>query len=144
MLIRPEPDWVFWDRQAEAVHGISRELLRFSGLSVAQVCTELNQRLAGRTLYSDAWVVDKEWLNILYESAGIPPAFHLSAIENIQSECQYLMWDQVRQRMLAESADPRHRASVDAAFIQSVFQRTQDLCLQSNDAPHAEKVQPEP
>ena len=129
MLIRPEPGWIFWDDSAEAVHGISRELLLRSGLDVVQACHELNRRLSGRTLYSDAWVVDKEWLNKLFAAAGLQPSFQLSAIENIQSECQYFMWDKVRSSLLSESTDPRHRASSDAEFIQRVFKQTQALCL---------------
>lgn len=131
MLIRPEPTWLYWDKTAEAVHGISRELLLRSGLDVVQACHELNQRLNGRTLYSDAWVVDKEWLNKLFASAGLQPTFQLSAIENIQSECQYFMWDEVRRNLLSESTDPRHRASSDAEFIQRVFMQTRARCLHS-------------
>lgn len=131
MLIRPEPEWLFWDERAEAVHGISRELLMRSGLDVVQACHELNRRLSGITLYSDAWVVDKEWLNKLFAAAGVQPAFQLSAIENIQSECQYLIWDKVRSSLLSESSDPRHRASSDAEFIQRVFMQTQTLCLRT-------------
>jgi hypothetical protein len=129
MLIRPEPAWLFWDAGAEAVHGISRELLLRSGLDVVQTCHALNRRLSGRTLYSDAWVVDKEWLNRLFAAAGLQPTFQLSAIENIQSECQHFIWDKVRHGLLSESSDPRHRASSDAEFIQKVFMQTRALCL---------------
>ena len=129
MLICPEPSWSYWDAAAQGVHGISRELLQRSGLRVAQVCGALNSRLAGRTLYSDAWVVDKEWLNKLFAAAGVQPTFQLSAIEHIQSECQYLMWDQVRKSLLSESDGERHRASSDAEFIQRVYAQTQYLCM---------------
>lgn len=127
MLIRPEPSWIYWDENAEGVHGISRDLLQRSGLDVVQVCDTLNRRLAGRTLYSDAWVVDKEWQNKLFTAAGMQPTFQLSAIENIQTECQYLMWDQVRKNLLSESNLERHRASSDAEFIQRVYTQTQHL-----------------
>lgn len=128
ILIRPEPSWDYWDEGAEEVHGISRSLLLSTGSEAGYVCAELNRRLAGRTLYSDAWVVDKEWLNKLFAAAGVQPAFQLSAIENIQSECQYLMWDRVRTRLLGETSGQRHRASSDAEFIQRVFAHTQALC----------------
>lgn len=134
MLIRPERSWVYWDENAEEVHGISRELLQRSGLDVVQVCNTLNQRLMGRTLYSDAWVVDKQWLNKLFAAAGIQPSFQLSAIEHIQTECQYMMWDEVRNHMLSESSGERHRASSDAEFIQRVYTQTQTLCLGVHNA----------
>jgi hypothetical protein len=129
-LIRPHESWDFWDFGAEAVHGISRGLLQTRGSDVRQVCRELNRRLQGRTLYSDAWVVDKNWCNRLFETAGMLPAFHLSAIENVQSECQYLIWDGVREKLLLEqkAETHRHRASVDADFIQKVFRQTRQMC----------------
>jgi hypothetical protein len=129
MLIKPEQSWVYWDEKAEGVHGISRELLQQSGQDVERVCQVLNQRLAGRTLYSDAWVVDKAWLNKLFAAARLQTSFQLSAIEHIQTECQYLMWDRVRHHMLDEACGERHRASSDAEFIQRVYARTQSLCL---------------
>ena len=30
-LIRPEPEWTFWDDKAEAVHAISRDILQHHG-----------------------------------------------------------------------------------------------------------------
>ncbi len=128
VLIRPHPPWVHWDPKAEAVHGISRALLGQTGRDVRQVCRELNRRLQGKRLYSDAWVADKQWCNRLFEAAGMFPSFQLSAIENVQSECQYLIWDQVRERMLAEISMPRHRASSDAEFIQHLYRQTRLIC----------------
>lgn len=127
-LIRPHESWDYWDSRAEAIHGISRGILLTRGNDVRQVCRELNQRLEGRTLYSDAWVVDKDWCNRLFEAACMQPAFRLSAIENVQSECQYLIWDEVRKRLLQDIELHRHRASVDAEFIQKVFRETRQLC----------------
>src|SRR5690606_33313373 len=130
VLIRPHRRWTYWDARAEKVHGITRNLLMRSGADVGHVCQELNRRLAGLTLYSDGWVTDKEWMNKLYEAGRLQPSFRLSAIENIQSECQHLMWDQVLEQMRRESNVQRHRASSDAEFIQQVFMRTQSLCDQ--------------
>lgn len=127
-LIRPHESWNYWDFRAEAIHGISRGLLLTRGNDVRQVCRELNQRLQGRTLYSDAWVVDKDWCNRLFEAAGMLPSFHLSALENVQSECQYLIWDEVRDKLLQDAQMHRHRASADAEFIQKVFRQTRQLC----------------
>lgn len=130
-LIQPHPSWQHWDPSAAAIHGISRELLQSVGLPVTEVCEELNRRLTGLVLYSDAWVVDKAWFNRLFETANIAPQFQLCAIEQIQSECQYLVWDKVRNRMLKESTFERHRASADAFFIQQVFWQTRTICSPS-------------
>ncbi len=134
VLIKPAPKWTHWDKSAEAVHGISRKLLQDKGREASLVCEELNRRLSGRTLYSDAWVADKVWLNRLFEAGRMQPKFHLCAIENIQTECQYGVWDRVRDRLLKESTFARHRASSDAEFIQRLFMQSRDICEQIDDS----------
>lgn len=130
-LIKPIPKWQHWDSNAEQLHGISRELLMDVGLEVSEVCSILNQRLEGKVLYSDAWVVDKTWCDRLYDAAAMYPAFQMSAIEHIQSECQHFMWDKVRKKLLLETQQQRHRASADAQFIQEVFRHTSTMCERS-------------
>jgi hypothetical protein len=125
MLIKPHASWQHWDNNAQAIHGITQATLAEVGMEIPQVCQELNRRLKGRTLYSDAWVFDKAWLNRLFEAAGLTPEFHLHAIENIQTEMQHLIWDGVRDQLLREVGLERHRASADAQFIQQLFARTQ-------------------
>lgn len=127
-LIKPAPDWTHWDHSAQAMHGISREMLASCGQPVRQVCEELNQRLDGCQLYSDGWVVDRRWLDLLFCAAGLAPRFRLSPIESIQSECQHRLWDKVASEFRATSPDVRHRASADAAAIQQIFLRTRAAC----------------
>lgn len=130
-LIKPAPDWQHWDFSAEQVHGIDREMLLEFGQDVREVCKDLNKRLRGLTLYSDGWVVDKSWCDRLFEAARLAPSFHLSPIENIQSECQHFMWDKVRKQLIRETHQVRHRASADAQFIQELYVRTSSLCEKS-------------
>lgn len=127
-LIKPDASWSHWDYNAEQVHGITREQLETHGQSAQLVCYELNDLLTGKTLYTDAWVADKAWLNKLYHLVGIEPSFQLSAIENIQTERQHLIWDRVREQLIEEAEFSRHRASVDAYFIQQLYLRTRDIC----------------
>lgn len=129
-LIRPVKGWSHWDDTAEQLHGIPRKTIMDVGLDVKDVAKELNQRLAGKTLYSDAWVVDKTWFNQIFAIAGCDPSFELRAIEHIQTECQYLNWDDVRSNVIRQSKERRHRASVDAQIIQTVYQQTLSLCMQ--------------
>ena len=130
-LIQPCEAWRHWDARAEALHRISRETLTQVGLPIEQICQELNHHLAGLRVFTDAWVYDNAWLNRLYARAACQPAFELSAIEHIQSECQHLIWDQTRQTLIdAEPMSDRHRASADAELIQRVYTETQTLCQQ--------------
>lgn len=125
-LIKPHQDWVHWDEDAEGVHGISRQALLENGNDIRWVTTELNQRLANKTLYSDGWVVDSTWLNELYYRAGVSPTFRLSAIDMVLSELQMERWHLVKERLHAENVETRHRASSDAKVIQLTYQQTRE------------------
>ncbi len=126
-LIRPLDSWTHWDDKAETLHGISRRHLMSAGRDVNLVACDLNELLAGRTVFSDAWSVDKRWLISLFVAAGIEPRFELSPIESIQSEQQHGCWDRVYKLVLRESSDSRHRASNDAFLVQATYCRSRDL-----------------
>jgi hypothetical protein len=87
-LIQPEPGWVHWDESAEAVHHLTREQLRVHGAPPAEVADTLNTILAGQTVYSDGWGVDKPWVTLLFHAAHKPMDFRISALEMILSEPQ--------------------------------------------------------
>jgi len=123
-LIRPAPDWTFWDREAEKIHGISRDMLEAHGKPVREVAVQLNAMLAGKTLYSDGWVVDRPWLTTLLHAARMDMAFRVSPLELILSEFQMAHWQPARQRVIEDMAGRRHRASLDAWAIQETYRRT--------------------
>lgn len=135
-LINPAESWSHWDPEAEALHGISRELLAKKGADVTEVAGELNRFLEGYTVYSDGWVVDSPWIRELYYRAGIPQHFRLSALEMILSSAQMEIWDETKKNVVLELQDfHRHRASSDALMIQETYCRT----LQAADMARAEK-----
>lgn len=127
MLIRPEPDWVGWDPEAEKLHGISREHLLSHGRSVTEVASLLNHSLAGKTLYSDAWGNDQSWLALLFECAGMAAHFRLESLRSLLSEAQAHLWHGVRQTVIRDSKLERHRASSDARILQQTFLRCREL-----------------
>ncbi|MBX2878844.1 MAG: hypothetical protein KTR32_02870 [Granulosicoccus sp.] len=125
MLIQPEPQWSHWDTKAQALHGLSRDLLFQSGHSAMHVAHTFNQLLKGQTVYSDAWVVDKPWIDTLFYQARVPLDFHVSPIEQIMHESQFAVWDQTKQELIAKLSNAnRHRASIDAWIIQQTFLST--------------------
>lgn len=75
-LIRPAPTWFYWDwsREAEALHGISRELLKQKGLPPRQVLNELTAEVAGHRVFADS-DLDPYWLETLAEACDAPPPF---------------------------------------------------------------------
>lgn len=131
-LIKPAADWRYWDVQAEQIHGLSRDSLQAFGKPIPLVAAELNAFIAGRTVYSDGWVVDKPWQSRLFYSAGLQADFHLSALEMILNEKQMALWSQTKRQVIADLALTRHRASSDALIIQETFARTRQSAAFEN------------
>lgn len=126
-LIKPAVGWHFWSDEAEAVHGLSRDLVVEHGKPVRLVVNELNDFLGSRVAYSDGWVVDKPWLSRLYYGSGVQPSFQLSPLEMILKEQQMAIWSDTKREVIDELALQRHRASSDALIIQETFARTRQL-----------------
>lgn len=127
-LIKPQKDWNHWNEDAESLHGVSRTLLVERGFTVQAVCQQLNQFLMGQVVYSDGWVVDNTWLIKLFDAAKMHMEFHMSSLEMILNEQQMSLWHMVKDDLFNKMQEQRHRASSDAALIQSTFVATQKLC----------------
>lgn len=123
-LLTPAEKWTHWDSTAEDVHHISRTVLERHGKPLKQVAEELNDLLAGRTVYTDGWVVDHPWIIKLFEESGLPPSFKTSALEMILTEDQMHVWHQIKDQVLADMNLIRHRASNDALIVQETWLRS--------------------
>ncbi len=126
-LIKPASNWLYWDLNAEQIHGLCLKDLHAYGKPIPTVIRELNSFVDSRTLYSDGWVVDRPWLLKLYYQCGMTPNFFLSPLENILKEYQMEIWTVTKSRVIAELALTRHRASTDAFIIQETFARTSQV-----------------
>jgi len=71
-LVKPP---LHWDPDAEKLHGISLEQLYVQGRPPFEVARRMNQVLAGRELFSDGPADDERWLRIIFDEAGLDPAF---------------------------------------------------------------------
>lgn len=121
-LIRPEPDWLHWDHEAEGLHGISRELLLRHGHPAAWMAAELNARLAGQVVYCDGWGLDYPWLARLFDAAGLQPRFRLDDLRRLLSEDEALRWRAATEAVRQRQQLTRHRASSDARVLQLALQ----------------------
>ena len=112
-LIRPFDTWSYWDRHAEALHGITRGQLLEEGIPVAEAARRLNEMLGVETVYCDALEYDGFWLSRLFEAAGVERSFTLADVHQLHgvlgAERAALLRDIVR-----EMPTP-HRAREDAA-----------------------------
>ncbi len=123
-LIMPAPDWTHWDDEAEKVHRVPRDILETYGKPMKEVAEQMNELLAGKTVYTDGWVVDKPWITTLFHAAGVAMKFEVSSLEMILSEPQMNTWHDTKDRIVEEMDLKRHRASYDALIIQETYKRT--------------------
>ena len=136
-LIVPDAGWTHWDGDAERVHGISRSLLQRHGRSAHEVAIELNQRLAGRTVYCDNWAHDYAWLARLFESADISPSFKLRHLRELMNENAAERFDDTRDIVARNLQLRRHRASSDARVLQLSVAKVWRNGAPASDQPHA-------
>ena len=122
-LIRPAPAWTHWDPAAEAVHRIPLATVIRHGRDVREVATQLNERLQGLTLYCDGWAHDSVWLRVLFEAAGLTPAFKLDNLRALLTDQEAAFWSVLKTQVTTEMRLPRHRASSDAKILQRTLMR---------------------
>ena len=120
-LIKPEPEWNHWDKEGEAMHGISRDTLLKYGHSTKEVGNFLNELLIGKTIYSDGWSYDQTWLHVLYESIEKTPLFRIDTLTRLLNESQINRWDIMKNKLLRKYNMQRHRATNDAILLQKTY-----------------------
>jgi len=117
-LIRPAPGWTHWDPEAEAMHGITRDLLMSHGRSANEVAEQLNELLLYKMVYSDAWGHDQSWLALLFDTAGLPRRFRVESLRCLLQEDHLDYWHTEKAAALRGLKNVRHRASNDALVLQ--------------------------
>tara|TARA_Y100000589_G_scaffold50407_5_gene42054 strand:- start:10488 stop:10943 length:456 start_codon:yes stop_codon:yes gene_type:complete len=132
-LVKPLDDWVHWQPSAEQVHGIPREELLREGITPRQVADELNELLAGKTVYSDGWGVDRTWLALLFHEAHVLQGFKLDSIYGLLSESEWEHWSEQRDEVLRLTGMVPHRAGTDALVIQKTFIHVKEPAAQLPD-----------
>jgi DNA polymerase III epsilon subunit-like protein len=123
MLVRPAQGWTHWDEDAARVHGITQAILASRGRPVAEVARQLNNELAGQTVYCDGWAHDYAWLAALYEEAGMAPSFKLESVNRLLGDSELSRLDHARRDAIHHLGLTRHRASNDARALQMALSR---------------------
>lgn len=126
-LIQPVDRWTHWSEEAEACHRIARACLFQHGKPATSVASMLNLVLQHKTVYTDGWVVDKPWMERLFNSVGMQMQFRVSPLEMILNEAQMEIWHATKSQVEIELNAQRHRASSDALVIQTTYMRTRQL-----------------
>ncbi|MDE8651719.1 3'-5' exonuclease [Novosphingobium album (ex Liu et al. 2023)] len=115
-LIRPSPKWRFWDwsEEAEALHGISREMLAREGLPPEQVLAELAEVAGDCQVYADA-DLDAYWLEVLAGAVGAPVPFPVRYLGELLVERGYTRPQVVAALAEAKARLPREHVARDDA-----------------------------
>jgi hypothetical protein len=116
-LIAPFPSWTHWCEYAQVVHSIPRQSLITLGLDPVEVCHSLNNDLGMDTVYCDALVFDRFWLDRLFQEANINQAFSLASIESLMIN----KLDEVQEEL--EHMDRHHTALKDAMSLAALYNR---------------------
>lgn len=120
-LIRPAPRWKEWDREAEAIHHISRAQLDAEGKPHDEVARRMVEALDGHSLHASAPSWDGKWLSALLRAAGLPRhALRPKDTETVQMEAagdvpEAIAAELLRQARVTVASQPAtHRAIADA------------------------------
>lgn len=122
-LVKPAPRWTHWSDEAEAIHGISRDMLDRDGLTARDVALRLNEALRGKTLFSDAWSFDSSWLGRLFDEAELVQRFRLDTINRLLTPEQMEIWHDTKKSLWEELDITRHRAANDVRVLQETYLR---------------------
>ena len=113
-----------WDPDAEKLHRISMQQLVANGQPPLQIARRMNDVLAGRELFSDGPDEDERWLRIVFDEAGLDPAFtirRLHANVLMSQLAAKLGWDSAGYKAATTEVtrtSPRtHRAGADARHL---------------------------
>lgn len=108
-LIRPVEAWRFWDwsPEAEALHGISRDLVEREGVSPQVVLAEMAAFVADCPVYADA-DLDAYWLEVLAHGVRQSPPFAVHYLGEYMVERGY-----TRPQVVAALAAARERLPVE-------------------------------
>lgn len=76
-LIRPTTEWLAtpWSEEAEAITGISLDLLTAYGLDPIDVADHLNREIGGTSPLTDNPWLDGRWLRMIHHAAGGLPTY---------------------------------------------------------------------
>jgi hypothetical protein len=104
-LIRPAEAWRYWDwsPEAEALHGISQEMIAREGLPPERVLAELTEFVGECIVYADA-DLDAYWLEVLAQAAAANPQFPVRYLGEYMLERGY-----TREQVVAALEQARER-----------------------------------
>lgn len=125
-LIKPSDNWLLdkklWSERSQNVHGINKATLINEGLDIKSVIDLIvNDIKEHETIYSDNPSFEQEWLDRLFNEAGIPHNYIVRdfnvMLNNISDP--YSMEEAYCQAR--KISPPTHRAQKDVEYLLTVY-----------------------
>ena len=122
-LIVPEESWQYWDKTAESMHGISREILISQGKVARFVADAINDAMTNSNglLYSDAAEWDADWLKTLFDAVGAVADFHILPVGDLLAGAAFRQFQQKREEIANSGKYRPHRAEQDIRIIHAAL-----------------------
>lgn len=118
-LIKPAPEWVYWDEQAEQIHKIKKESLS-SGKSTYDAIVYLNSQLLDCKVYSDCVEYETFWIDRLFAAHGLHRNFEIESLFVLNS-FDHSKFSVEKHKQFEKMQNERHRAGVDAKILQTAY-----------------------
>lgn len=123
LIIDPSKHWDTsrWDVDAEAMHGLSVQMLSVKGIHPIKVAARLNQAFNGRVVFSDSPETDAEWLDDLHRIAKMDRTYEIESIGRllgfigIKADRAYEIFDEIHKNVPS-----RGRALVGVKYLKAV------------------------
>lgn len=128
-LIRPEPQWTFWNDESEKVHNIPRQQLFDEGLPALEVAQKLNSQLRDITVYSDAPDFESFWLSRLFLATQMDAFFDVDHLFHAMINHQHKYFYEFKKELRACDHITAHRAGDDAWVLQQAFLRSRQKAV---------------
>lgn len=112
-LIQPEPDWIDWSLQSQAIHGLTRSFIETQGLPAKEVYTQMLKLLQNEPyVYSD----NPEWEQMWFSRLGKRSFEFLNVLDLLGAQARPL-FPLFRTTMLERHRLTAHKADHDVLGI---------------------------
>lgn len=112
-VIKPEPDWIDWSLQSQAIHGLTRSFIEIQGQPITQVYAQIMALLQNEPyVYSD----NPEWEQMWFSRLGKRTFEFLNVLDLLCAQTKTL-FPLLRTVMIEKHGLTAHRADHDVLGI---------------------------
>lgn len=119
-----------WSKDAQSLHGITKQYLAEKGKEPQFVVDQMEQRLNGKVLLTDAPDWDSFWIRRLYESVNKECSFEFGNAIDLFNKIE--PYNHIYKSQARKLAGHKHRAASDVKYLVSLYH----LCTGARNNKH--------